>query len=324
MNKRPNVLKSIRDYLAALSGLDEKPDIELIHRIRLCDEALAQKPIGYMDEGDLRALANGNEHAYSMWATDKGRMVALYTEQVLSEAHVPVELMSVNDTIAEGDGFWRECSGCYESNEGAPPKGAVFSKVFGCYLGSGCSECGGIGAIWDSTDYEAMARFESASSEEPLSQVPFVWTDGAVLAVLRADGDGPFGEDDVQTVRRILVKAEEVRLMCQEARPALNHDLAGDDLPAMRKAFTDMKTKLSAPEKWTAMDHANYFAFFCGGWEYAKSWLARQGNVSDAQGRHVITNFQSETSIENNPADSFKAKPARPSQKLVGRIGIDF
>lgn len=69
-----------------------------------------------------------------------------------------VELMGVREEIADGSGFWRECSGCYDTEDGHPTQNYVYSKVFGCSLGNGCSECGGIGAVWDNTDYEAMAR----------------------------------------------------------------------------------------------------------------------------------------------------------------------
>jgi hypothetical protein len=69
---------------------------------------------------------------------------------------LPLELRGVRETVKDGGGFWRSCTGCHELNEGHAT--GPFSKVFGCALGNGCSECGGIGAIWDDTDYEEMAR----------------------------------------------------------------------------------------------------------------------------------------------------------------------
>lgn len=53
--------------------------------------------------------------------------------------------------IEPTDGFWHDCSGCHESNEGVPT--GQWSALFGCYMGGGCSECGGIGVKWDNTDY---------------------------------------------------------------------------------------------------------------------------------------------------------------------------
>lgn len=69
----------------------------------------------------------------------------------------PVELSGVEEALSEGGGVWRECSGCYETCDGHPVGHYPYSAVLKCYLGGGCSECGGIGAVWDSTDYGAMA-----------------------------------------------------------------------------------------------------------------------------------------------------------------------
>jgi hypothetical protein len=57
-----------------------------------------------------------------------------------------------------GCGFWRTCSGCYESEDGYPNGIYPHSNVLGCTLGAGCSECGGLGATYDPADYEEMAR----------------------------------------------------------------------------------------------------------------------------------------------------------------------
>lgn len=64
---------------------------------------------------------------------------------------------SVKERIAEAAGFWKSCSGCYETEDGQNIHGYPHSAVFGCELGGGCSECGGIGAVWDFTDYGQMA-----------------------------------------------------------------------------------------------------------------------------------------------------------------------
>jgi len=62
-------------------------------------------------------------------------------------------------------GFWRTCSGCHETEDGHDVGHYPFNKAFDCKLGSGCSECGGIGAVWDTTDYADMGA--SISSEPP-------------------------------------------------------------------------------------------------------------------------------------------------------------
>ena len=72
-------------------------------------------------------------------------------------AAIPDELAGVPEALKEGGGFWCTCTGCYESEDGHPVGYYPHSKILGCALGGGCSECGGIGAVWDTTDYAAMA-----------------------------------------------------------------------------------------------------------------------------------------------------------------------
>jgi hypothetical protein len=69
-------------------------------------------------------------------------------------SELPIELSGVADAIAEGHGSWRSCSGCHTLNEGHPT--GEWSDVLKCHLGMGCFECGGIGAIWDNTDYSRV------------------------------------------------------------------------------------------------------------------------------------------------------------------------
>lgn len=73
------------------------------------------------------------------------------------DAELPMELRGIAEELEAGSGFWRSCSGCHESNEGHPT--GPYSEVFRCHLGVGCSECGGLGAVWDDTDYDALADF---------------------------------------------------------------------------------------------------------------------------------------------------------------------
>lgn len=72
-----------------------------------------------------------------------------------------IEFMTqrIGEVIAEGDGFWRACSGCQESVDGAVSQTDYpYDEMFRCHPGSGCGECGGIGVVWDNTDYAAIAR----------------------------------------------------------------------------------------------------------------------------------------------------------------------
>lgn len=76
------------------------------------------------------------------------------------EQPLPVELAGVAGQLKEGAGFWSSCSGCHESEDGHPVGSYSYSKLFGCALGGGCSECGGIGAVWDNVDYTELLAAE--------------------------------------------------------------------------------------------------------------------------------------------------------------------
>ncbi len=83
----------------------------------------------------------------------------------VTQAFPPEEKM-LADGVAEavqeidalgGCGYWHSCSGCHETNEGHETGWYPYSKIFNCYLGSGCHECGGIGVIWDHHTAEMLA-----------------------------------------------------------------------------------------------------------------------------------------------------------------------
>ena len=100
-------------------------------------------------------------HEVPSWEVRKFKTRTLFAAPAAPVAQVlPLELMGVREEIEAGSGFWHSCSGCHESNEGYPT--GPHSVVFGCALGNGCSECGGLGAVWDDTDYEAMAKEDAA------------------------------------------------------------------------------------------------------------------------------------------------------------------
>jgi hypothetical protein len=84
-------------------------------------------------------------------------IAALKKQAAVAVAALPEELKGIPEAIQEGGGIWSTCTGCYESEDGHPVGRYPHSDVLGCALGGGCSECGGIGAVWDTTDYAAMA-----------------------------------------------------------------------------------------------------------------------------------------------------------------------
>lgn len=55
--------------------------------------------------------------------------------------------------VEESGGYWHACSGCYETEDGHPSQNYPHSRIFACQVGAGCSECGGLGAVWDDLSY---------------------------------------------------------------------------------------------------------------------------------------------------------------------------
>lgn len=65
--------------------------------------------------------------------------------------------VSVAEQLNEKSGYWYSCSGCHESGECGENTGNYpYSDTFRCHPGSGCHECGGIGVLWDDTDYSII------------------------------------------------------------------------------------------------------------------------------------------------------------------------
>ena len=46
------------------------------------------------------------------------------------------------------EGWWHSCSGCHETIDGHETGHFPFSDKHNCYLGAGCDECDGVGAVW--------------------------------------------------------------------------------------------------------------------------------------------------------------------------------
>lgn len=101
----------------------------------------------------------------------------------------PYHARQIAEEIAEGSGFWKACSGCQESVDGyVSERDYPYNRVFQCQPGGGCSECGGLGVLWDNIDYDAMARDILADEDEPLnSQDDDAERCGACLIAFKPD-----------------------------------------------------------------------------------------------------------------------------------------
>lgn len=79
----------------------------------------------------------------------------------------PIEFVGIAEMLAAGEGHWQPCSGCYDTEDGHPTHLYVHSAALNCSLGNGCSECGGLGAVWlnyaDLPTAEDLADLEDAA-----------------------------------------------------------------------------------------------------------------------------------------------------------------
>lgn len=98
-----------------------------------------------LGEARMQAISDGCQLQEAVERADRA-------EAALSAAMAAVvDAAAVSEAMEDNGGCWVSCSGCHELNEGVPT--GPFSDAMKCHLGIGCRECGGIGAIWDTTDY---------------------------------------------------------------------------------------------------------------------------------------------------------------------------
>jgi hypothetical protein len=119
---------------------------------------ISEEKLGEILAG-LGAAAGPRETLTAVTARRLSAMTVAEAESLVTELRELREaLRGVAEVLAEGDGMWRTCSGCHESEDGYDVGTYHYSEILGCKLGGGCRECGGLGAVWDATDYEDMAQ----------------------------------------------------------------------------------------------------------------------------------------------------------------------
>lgn len=60
------------------------------------------------------------------------------------------------ESLNEAACGWRPCTGCHETNEGYETGRYPYSAMFDCHVGHGCSECGGLGVVWEYWSKDAL------------------------------------------------------------------------------------------------------------------------------------------------------------------------
>ena len=92
--------------------------------------------------------------------SDKERHQADYERRILSALAEPageaepdfaasIAEVIKEESLNEAACGWRPCTGCHETNEGYETGRYSYSTMFGCHVGHGCSECGGLGVVWE-------------------------------------------------------------------------------------------------------------------------------------------------------------------------------
>ena len=80
---------------------------------------------------------------------------------------------AVARAMDEDGGWWQSCSGCHETVDGHETGHYRYSDLFRCHVGSGCTDCGGLGVTWNYfTDEQYVAMAEEASQPEALDDGP--------------------------------------------------------------------------------------------------------------------------------------------------------
>lgn len=128
------------------------------------------------------------------------------------QAHEAASILAnVRNTVREAAlGMWRTCSGCHESEDGYDVGHYPFSADFGCKLGAGCHECGGIGAVWDTTDYAHMGDVLAHEAEPSPAAQPVAADFMSLAAHLAKTNNGRAvieGEEGVYVHRNVCVEA---------------------------------------------------------------------------------------------------------------------
>lgn len=138
--------------------------------------------------------------------------VIAYTPKptIPTEGQREVESAMLEDVVRQRkdepeDGHWQPCSGCHETEDGYDVGHYPFSEVFQSKVGAGCGECGGLGVIWDSTDYAEMADWMIREART------YDAVKGAIRQHVRQVGDVLVGVDDATDAILALDAVEEAR-----------------------------------------------------------------------------------------------------------------
>lgn len=90
---------------------------------------------------------------------------------------------------------WKSCTGCLETSDGYHCGTYPYSDTFKTHVGPGCSECGGLGVVWEHYSKEALEDMQrepepavKVDEWQPIETAPRDWSDVLLFdAALKID-----------------------------------------------------------------------------------------------------------------------------------------
>ena len=133
---------------------------ELVKELRSIAERLAgaRAVTDAMVEAALKSL-HSNPVSWEHPETIRAALTATLAEPAgEAEPDFAASIAEVikEESLNEAACGWRSCTGCHETNEGYETGRYPYSAMFGCHVGHGCSECGGLGVVWDYWSKDAL------------------------------------------------------------------------------------------------------------------------------------------------------------------------
>ncbi|MEN2749269.1 hypothetical protein [Sphingomonas sp. T9W2] len=171
------------DWRSRLGDSDFLESADWMTALAYADAARAPEPAGIDYESSLFDVLETLKAHYPSIAGGFARGTGGFDrDYILDELRKPASAPAgkldrgrtarrIKELMDEGDGFWRACSGCQEGVDGyVSERDYPFDPVFRCQPGGGCSECGGIGVLWDDGrgygDITGDEKPASASAED--------------------------------------------------------------------------------------------------------------------------------------------------------------
>lgn len=173
-----DLINFARELLAAAIAHREAEAVPKAHPLEVYADSYAQ----------MARMGDGTVDCRSVEVDIRQNMILVTQSLVAPPAQEPDFATAIAEVIKEESANgaacgWLSCTGCHETNEGAETGHYPYSKMFGCYVGAGCGECGGLGVVWDYWGKEALDEMQrdAATPPERAVEVTDAMADAALL-----------------------------------------------------------------------------------------------------------------------------------------------